>query len=47
MGLCIALVFVMAGGGTKGWRVSESILFVIVAFLVLAALFAFALTRNS
>jgi hypothetical protein len=47
MGLCFALVFVMAGGGRRGFKASESILVVVAVFLVLAAIFAFALTRDS
>ena len=47
LGLCVALVYVMAGGGAKGWRVGESILLVVAGFLALAALFGYLLSRGS
>jgi hypothetical protein len=46
MALCLGLVFVMAGGGSKGLRAGESILLVIGGFLVLAAVFGFVLARG-
>ena len=46
MGICVALVFVMAGWGTQGRRAGESVLLVVAAFLVLAAIFGFVLARR-
>ena len=46
MALCLALVFVMAGGGAKGWRAGESILLVIAALLGAAAIFGFILAHQ-
>jgi hypothetical protein len=41
--ILIALVFFMAGGGTRGLQASRSVLFVIAAFLVFVAVFALVL----
>ena len=46
MALCLGLVFVMAGGGAKGWRAGESILLVIGLLLGAAAIFGFILARQ-
>jgi hypothetical protein len=46
MAICLALVFVMAGGGSKGLRAGESILLVIGALLIAAAIFGFVLARQ-
>ena len=46
LGLCLALVFVMAGGGSKGWRAGESILLVVGLLLGAAAIFGFILARR-
>lgn len=40
MAILIALIFFMAGGGSRGIQASRSILFVIAAFIVFAAVFA-------
>jgi hypothetical protein len=46
MALCLGLVFVMAGGGAKGWRAGESILVVVLLLLGAAAIFGFILARQ-
>jgi hypothetical protein len=43
MAILLALVFFMAGGGSKGLQASRSILAVIAAFIVFVAVFAFVL----
>ena len=43
MAILLALVFFMAGGGSRGLQASRSVLLVIAAFLVFVALFALAL----
>lgn len=47
IGICLALVFVMAGGGHRGARASQSIVVIVAAFLVLASIFGYVLTRGS
>jgi hypothetical protein len=46
MAICLALVFVMAGGGSKGIRAGESILLVVAALLIASAIFGFILARQ-
>lgn len=40
MAILVALVFFMAGGGSRGLRASRSVLFVVAAFIIFVALFA-------
>jgi hypothetical protein len=40
MAILVALVFFMAGGGSRGLQASRSILVVVAAFIVFVALFA-------
>ena len=44
--ILIAMVGLMAGAGDRGWRATRSILLVIGAFLVFAALFALVVKRT-
>ena len=40
MAILIALVFFMAGGGSRGLQASRSVLLVVVGFLIFVAVFA-------
>jgi hypothetical protein len=44
--ILLAIVYVMAGAGRKGARAGESIVLVIIAFLVLAILFGLVVART-
>ncbi|MEA2517254.1 MAG: hypothetical protein QOG16_1092 [Actinomycetota bacterium] len=43
----IGLVVINAGGGRQGWKVGQSILLVLAALVLMAALFAFFVTKPS
>jgi hypothetical protein len=43
MAILVALVFFMAGGGSRGLQASRSVLVVIAGFIIFVALFAFLL----
>lgn len=40
MAILFALVFFMAGGGTRGLKASRAVLFVVAGFIIFVALFA-------